>query len=512
MKRTSVSALFVSIILVFCCNNFLQAQSNKSKIKEIEAAFPIMDQLYKNYAAQNHLPGIVYGLVVDGKLIHTWNAGYSNLAEKIQADNQSAYHIASMTKSFTAMAILRLRDEGKLRLDDPVSKYIPEMKGQKFPSTDATEITVRNLLTHGAGFPEDNPWGDRQLAKTDQELINLIKKGISFSNGPGLKFEYSNLGFTMLGYIIGKVAGGSYQNYITENILIPLGMTNTYWEYTKVPAQKLVMGYNWIKGEWIPQPLLHSGAYGAMGGMITTLEDFSKYVAFHLSAWPPRDAPETGPVRRSSVREMQFPWNFNGLMSQYKYPGGRSCPTVSAYGYGLGWSRDCDGKVFIGHGGGLPGFGCNWRSMPDYGIGIIVLSNITYGSRNLSAVNVQALDTLIQLARLTPREIPISAILNQRKTELTKLLPGWENPQAVQIFAENFFLDYFIDDLRKEATKIFREAGKIKHIGEIIPLNNLRGFFRMEGEFKDVEIGFTLTPENPPMIQEYHIEAKEKLK
>ncbi len=510
MNKPMPPALLLTIILAFCFNYSLYSQTNVPRSKEIEATFPLIDQLFESYAVQNHLPGMVYGLVADGKLVHSGHTGYSNLAEKIPADIHSLFHIASMTKSFTAMAILKLRDEGKLRLDDPVYLYIPEMKGQKFPSTDAAEITIRNLLTHGAGFPEDNPWGDRQLGKSDQDLVSLIKKGISFSNIPGLKFEYSNLGFTMLGYIIKKVTGQSYQDYITENILKPLGMTHTYWEYSKVPANELVHGYRLVDEKWLEQPFLHSGAYGAMGGMITTLKDFSKYVAFHLSAWPPRNDAETGPVKRSSIREMQFPWNMNGMMLQYKYPSGRSCPTLSAYCYGLGWSKDCTGKVFIGHGGGLPGFGSNWRIMPDYGIGIISFSNLTYAP--MSVINVQALDTLVQIVKLRPRELAISSILNQRKEELIRLLPDWKNPEAVHIFAENFFLDYFIDDLRKEAGKIFKEAGKIKRVGELTPLNNLRGFFRLEGENKDIEIGFTLTPENPPLIQEYHIEAKGKAK
>lgn len=510
MNKPITSALLLTIILAFCLNYSLFSQTKTSRTKEIEAAFPLIDQLFKSYAFQNHLPGVVYGLIVDGKMIHSGNTGFSNLAENIPADIRSNFHIASMTKSFTAMAILKLRDEGKLRLDDPVYLYMPEMEGQKYPATDAAEITIRNLLTHGAGFPEDNPWGDRQLGKTDQDLVSLIKKGISFSNIPGLKYEYSNLGFTILGYIINKVTGQSYQNYISENILKPLGMSHSYWEYSKVPAKELVHGYRLVDEKWIEQPLLHSGAYGAMGGLITTMEDFSKYVAFHLSAWPPRNDAESGPVKRSSLREMQFPWNMNAMMLQYKYPGGRNCPTVSAYGYGLGWSRDCTGKVFIGHGGGLPGFGSNWRIMPDFGIGIVSFSNLTYAP--MSVVNTQVLDTLVQVAKLRPRELIISSILNQRKEELIKLLPGWEHPETIHIFAENFFLDYFIDDLRKEAGKIFREAGMIKHIGEITPLNNLRGFFRMEGEMKDIEIGFTLTPENPPLIQEYHIEAKEKVK
>jgi CubicO group peptidase (beta-lactamase class C family) len=384
------------------------------------------------------------------------------------------------------------------------------MKAQKYLTTDAPEITIRNLLTHGAGFPEDNPWGDRQLAKTDDELIAMIKNGIAFSNNPGLKYEYSNMGFAMLGYIIKKVSGLSYETFITKNILEPLGMTHTYWEYSKVPPNELAHGYRWLNEQWVEQPLLHDGTYGAMGGMITSIEDFSKYVSLQLSAWPPRNDMDNGPIKRSSLREMQFPWNISSFNPQYKYPSGRVCPVVTAYAYGLGWTKDCESRVYVGHSGGLPGFGSNWKIMPEYGIGIISFSNLTYAPANL--INTQILDTLIAIAKLQPRQLPASAILNQRKNELINLLPGWKNPEATHIFAENFFMDYFPDSLRKEANALFNKAGKIIHIHELIPENNLRGSFIMEGENNDIEISFTLTPENPPLIQEYHIKERKKIK
>ena len=97
------------------------------------------------------------------------------------------------------MAILKLRDEGKLSLDDKASKYIPELKNQGL-TTDAAPITIRDLLTHAAGFPEDNPWGDRQLEKTSQEFLAFIKKGIHFSTATGLSYEYSNVGFACSGW------------------------------------------------------------------------------------------------------------------------------------------------------------------------------------------------------------------------------------------------------------------------------------------------------------------------
>lgn len=508
MKKKYLQFFIIAFLFNIFISHGAYAQANDDRIKNIEAAFPVIDEVFSSYARQNHFPGFVYGLIVDGKLIHTGNIGYSNLSQKVLADSKSAFRIASMTKSFTAMAILKLRDEGKLKLDDPVYLYIPEMKGQKYLTTDVAPMTIRNLLTHGAGFPEDNPWGDRQLATTDDQMIAMIKKGISFSNNPGMKYEYSNMGFAMLGYIIKKVSGLSYEAYITKNILEPLGMTHTYWEYSKVPAKQLAHGYRWLNEQWVEQPLLHDGTYGAMGGMITSIEDFSTYASLQLSAWPPRNDADKGPVKRSSLREMQFPWNLSILNAKYKYPGGRACPIVSAYGYGLRWVKDCEGRVDIGHTGGLPGFGSNWKIMPDYGIGIISFSNLTYAPASL--INTRVLDTLIAIAKLQPKQLPASAILNQRKNELINLLPEWKNPEATHIFADNFFMDYFPDSLRKEAVSIFSKAGKIIQIKELIAENNLRGTFIMEGENTDIEISFTLTPENPALIQEYHIKERKK--
>lgn len=509
MKKKHLQSFIILILFNICINHGIYAQANDVRIKNIEATFPVIDEIFSSYARQNHFPGFVYGLIVDGKLIHTGNIGYSNISQKNLANSKSAFRIASMTKSFTAMAILKLRDEGKLKLDDPAYLYIPEMKTQKYLTTDAPVITIRNLLTHGAGFPEDNPWGDRQLAKTDEELIGMIKNGISFSNNPGLNYEYSNMGFAMLGYIIKKVSGLSYETYITKNILEPLGMMHTYWEYSKVPGNELAHGYRWLNEQWVEQPLLHDGTYGAMGGMISSIEDFSKYVSLQLSAWPPRNEMENGPIKRSSLREMQFPWNISSFNPQYKYPSGRVCPIVTAYAYGLGWTKDCESRVYVGHSGGLPGFGSNWKIMPEYGIGIISFSNLTYAPTSL--INLKVLDTLIAITKLQSKQLPASAILNQRKNELINLLPEWKNPEATHIFAENFFMDYFPDSLRKEAVSIFNKAGKIIHIQELIPENNLRGSFIMEGENNDIEISFTLTPENPPLIQEYHIKEKTKI-
>ena len=480
--------------------------TNPDRFEKIKKAFPAIDSIYKKYAADNHFPGLAFGIVADGKLVHSGNYGYTDIEKKIPVTASSLFRIASMSKSFTAMAILKLRDEGKLNLDDPAYRYIPELKNLKYPVSDAPPITVRHLLTHGAGFPEDNPWGDRQLADTDNELMEFLKKQISFSNPPDIEFEYSNLGFALLGKIITNVSGNRYQDYIRENIWKPLGMTTTEWEYGNVAPEKLAHGYRWLNEKWNEEELLHDtpdGSWGAMGSMISSINEFANYMALHLSAWPPNNSKDFAPVKRSSVREMHHPWRFNGFNPDFKYPEGRKCAIVSAYCYGLGWTKDCEGRVYISHSGGLPGFGSQWSIMPDYGIGVVAFANRTYAG--VGGLNLQVLNTIIKIAGLQPAQLPPSAILAKRKNELVNLLPAWNNAEQSGIFAENFFPDYPIDSLRKQAKELFAKAGKIISVKELKPENQLRGSFIMKGENSDILIYFTLSPESPPLIQEYRI-------
>ena len=480
--------------------------TDAGRMEKIRLVFSVIDSLYKKYADSNHFPGIAFGLVVDGKLVHTGNYGYTDIEKKIPVTSSSLFRVASMSKSFTAMAILKLRDEGKLNLDDPAYLYIPELKNLKYPTADAPHITIRHLLSHGAGFPEDNPWGDRQLADADKDLMEFIGKQISFSNPPGIAYEYSNLGFALLGKIVTKVSGMRYQDYIKKNIWEPLGMKTSTYEYGDVAPDKLAHGYRWLNEKWNEEQLLHDtkdGSWGAMGAMISSIDEFGNYMAFHLSAWPPGNAKDDGPIKRSSVREMHHPWRFNGLNLNYTYPNGRVCPIVTAYCYGLGWTRDCDGRVYIAHSGGLPGFGSQWRIMPDYGIGVVAFANRTYAP--MGPINMQVLDTLIKLADLQPMQLPPSNILEQRKNDLVKLLPDWNNAQQSGIFAENFFPDYPIDTLKKYAKDLYAKAGKIIAVKPMKAENQLRGSFILQGEKTNIEIQFTLSPENPALIQEYHI-------
>ncbi len=473
--------------------------ADSARAENVKKAAAVVESLFRKYAAENNIPGLAYGVVVGDQLVIANGFGVASLSSQTPVTTQTLFRIASMSKSFTALAILRLRDEGKLQLTDPVEKHITAFSKLRYPTADSPPITIENLLTMSAGFPEDNPWGDRQLADTDEELIRLLETGLSFSNAPGTVYEYSNLGFASLGKIITEVAGQPYQQYIREKILDPLGMLHAKWEYTQVPREKLALGYRWEDEQWKEEPLLSDGSYGAMGGLICSVEDFSNYISFHLQAWPPRHDAESPVAQRSSVREMHQLHRVGAVAGQYR---GQSCPTVTGYGYGLGYRQDCRGITTLRHGGGLPGFGSEWRIYPEYGIGIVSLSNRTYAG--LGNTNAAALDTLIQLAQLKPRQLPVPAMLAQRQRELVQALQRWQDAD-LPIFAENFFLDRSLSHWKTDAQKWWDEVGPLKQIHAVVPENQLRGSFVVDGEKKKMRIFFTLTPEHEPRVQQVDV-------
>jgi CubicO group peptidase (beta-lactamase class C family) len=471
------------------------------RAEKIKMIAPEIHKLIKEHAKNKNIPGIAYGIVVDNELVIASATGLINLENKLPATTRSSFRIASMTKSFTAMAIMKLRDEGKLSLSDPVGKYIPEMFNLEYLTEDAPTIDIENLLTMTAGFPEDNPWGDRQLDESNKMLINLIANGVSFSNSSSYEFEYSNTGFALLGNIVSRVSGIPFQKYIEINILKPLGMEHTYWEYDNVPKEQLVSGYRWEDNQWKLEPMLHDGAYGAMGGLITNIEDFSKYVSFHLSAWPPRSGGDNGPIKRSSLREMQTP-QFSKLYANATDFNGESCAVISGYGYGLGITEYCNHLKQVGHGGALPGFGSNYRFFPEYGIGIMAFCNLTY----TTPWPFKEIGKLIfETSKIKPRQLPVSDILIERQKQIIKLIQNWDTEIETKILAENFYLDKSREDRMADVHKILNKAGAIQKTGEIKPDNQLRGSFKLQAEKGFINIFFTLTPEKYPKVQQLDV-------
>src|SRR3984885_10175314 len=371
--------------------------------RKLESAFPQVDQIFRRYGSERKIPGMVWGVVIDGRLVHVESVGVRDRSSNAPITAGTEFRIASMTKSFTTLAILKLRDEGKLSLEDPVSKGLPEFARMELPTRDTAPLRIRQLLSHSGGFPEDNPWGDQQLAASDADLTQWLRRGIPFSTPPDTRYEYSNYAFGLLGRVVTKASGMLYEKYVRAEILANLHMDASTFEFSQVPADQRAVGYRLQPdGTYAEEPPLPQGAFGSAGGLLTTATDLGKYVAFHLSAWPARDDAEAGPVRRGSVREMSHMWTPSNLTVTRS--GGKIEASETGYGYGLRISTDCRFEHIVGHGGGLPGFGSYMAWLPDYGVGMFAMATLTYAGP--AEPISQAWDVLPKTGGLQKREWP----------------------------------------------------------------------------------------------------------
>jgi CubicO group peptidase (beta-lactamase class C family) len=473
--------------------------TDAQRLAKLRTAFADIDLLFGEFAEKSHVPGIAWGIVVDGELVHSGARGYRDVAAKAPVDADTVFRIASMTKSFTALCILKLRDEGKLSLDDVAEKYVPELKGLQYPTADSPRITIRHLLSHSEGWPEDNAWGDRQLAVTDEQMNEMLRRGIPFSNAPGLAYEYSNFGFAILGRIVSRVSGAPYSQYLASAVLRPLGMTSTTMAPTSVPRGKLALGYRWEDGAWKEEPQLADGAFGPMGGMLTSVRDLSRYVAFHLAAWPPRDDPDRGPVRRGSVREMQQVWRMAPTVARRNDSPENMLLNAGGYGYGLRISQTCEFRHVVAHSGGLPGFGSQMRWFPEHGIGIVALGNLTYTGWGQTID--QAVAALQRTGGMQPRAVrPTPALIEARGT-VTRLITAWDDKLAEGIAADNLFLDRSLERRRQQVEQFQAELGTCQPEEAFDVENALRGRWLMKCDRGMLRVSVTLAPTMPPKVQ-----------
>jgi CubicO group peptidase (beta-lactamase class C family) len=496
MTRPRPGYTALALALVFAAG---PARAESPDTAKLKTAFADIDRLFTAFAADGHVPGAAWGIVIDGELAHVGTTGLRDVVSKAPVGGDTVFRIASMTKSFTAMSILKLRDEGKLSLDDPAERYVPELKALKYLTTDSPKITIRHLLSHSEGFPEDNPWGDQQLARSEAEFSQMLQRGIPFSNPPGVAYEYSNYGFAILGRIVSRASGMDYVDYVTANVLRPLGMTSTTLEVSRVPPGRLAHGYRWEDERWKEEPQLPHGAFGAMGGMLTSIQDLSRYVGTFLSAWPPHDGPEEAPIRRASLREMQELWR-PGTFSVARDASGAIQLAAAGYGFGLNISQTCAFRHVVAHSGGLPGFGSQMRWLPEYGVGIIAFGNLTYTSWG-RPVN-GALELLARTGGLQPRMPKPSAALVAARDSVSQLVTKWDDQLAGKIAAENLFMDRSKDRRRAELDDLHSKYGACTPAPGFDTVENaLRGQWTMNCERGKLQVAITMAPTMPPTVQ-----------
>ncbi|WP_225421168.1 serine hydrolase domain-containing protein [Sphingomonas parva] len=472
--------------------------ADAADLARIEAATPQIDRIFESFQKESHAPGLVYGIVADGKLVHVKAFGVQDLKEKRPVGPDSLFRIASMSKAFTALAILKLRDQGKLSLDAPAETYVPEMKGWRYPTSDSPRIKVRDLLNHVSGFVTDDPWGDRQQVLSEAEFTAMLKRGVPFTRAPQTAFEYSNFGYATLGRIVTNVSGMPYDQYIRREIQAPLGMASTGYEVRDWPLERRAVGYRWENEAWAEEPTMRHGTFGAMGGVQTSANDYSRWIAFLLSAWPPRDDKDAGPVARASVREMALGSNVPRLRQRF---GSSPVTQAAAYGMGLIAAQDPELGNTLSHGGGYPGYGSHMLLLTDHGLGIFVFSNRTYNGGSGAAWDAAV--ALLKAGALPATVPPVSPSLATAYRAAGAMFRAGSIAPARTLLAMNFLLDRSPENWARELTRVKGEVGECETGSAVTPTGALSGTFRWTCDKGVLEGQLLLAPTSPATIQAF---------
>jgi serine-type D-Ala-D-Ala carboxypeptidase/endopeptidase len=467
-------------------------------IAQDAAVLAVIDRAMEHYRLDAHIPGMVWGVVKDGRLVHVKGAGVQDIEAKRPVTADTLFRIASMTKAFTALSILKLRDDGKLALDAPAETYVPELRGWRRPTEDSAAIRVRELITHTAGFVTDDPWGDRQTPLPEDDFTRLLKDGVPFTRPTATAMEYSNLGYALLGRIVANVSAQPYKDYVQRTLFTPLGMTVTGYDVAASPQDRRALGYRWEDGAWKLEPTMAHGAFGAMGGIQTSATDYAKWVAYLLSAWPPRDGADTGPVRRSSVRELAQGGNYASVRQRPGTSGDEACRSAGAYGMGMNVAVDCELGLTLSHGGGYPGYGSHVLLLPDVGVGIFAMANRTYAGPRAPVWDAAV--ALLRAGVLTARPTTVAPPLAAAYAAVGRMFASG-SVAAPEVLAMNFLMDRDADHWASDLAALKTQVGSCDTASPIAATGALSGEFTWRCELGRVRGSVLLAPTATPQIQ-----------
>jgi CubicO group peptidase (beta-lactamase class C family) len=400
-----------------------------------------------------------------------------------------------MSKAFTALAILKLRDSGKLSLDAPLERYIPQALSWHYPTSDSPRSRVRDLLGHVGGFGPDDPWSDRQQPMREQTFTTLLTKGLSFNHAPQTQYEYSSLGYALLGRVITNVSGRRYDRYIESAFLRPLGMNTSGYEIADVPADRLAVGYRWENDTFVREPSMANGVFGAMGGVHTSANDYARWVGFLLSAWPARDGADTGPARRATVRELAVGTSFPRLGSRPGKAG--PCAFAAVYAAGFSTVRDCDLGTVLTHNGGYPGYGSTVLLMPEFNTGVFAFANLTY-ARTVGVVFDTA-QALKDAGLLKASSHAVSETLAHAYARVGAMYRTGN--VTLSDLSVNFLMDRSAENWRREFERLKNAVGSCSAQEPIAATGLLSGEFTWQCERGSIRGTVELSPTNPPLIQ-----------
>lgn len=403
------------------------AFSDPARVAKLRSAFAAIDAIGAAELRKQQLPSLSIGVVIDGELAYAKGFGFADLEKKTPVDADTVYRIGSITKSFTGMTVLALRDDGALALDDALTRFVPEAAGLVYPTRDAAPITLRQLLTHSSGLPRTGAFS-LQAAPTEQDVAKSLA-GFGLARAPGTAFSYSNLGFSLLGIVASRAAHAPYRELVKKRLLLPLGMTSTTFDPADLPPGHLATPYKkGDDGAAKPVELWRLAASEGAGGIFASVRDMARWVAFQLAAYPPRSGPDAGPIKRSTVREAHSTGVASGLGVRLEPSAKKGEKAVDAYAdqYGFGWIAEttCDFDPVVLHNGGIDGFSSELRFLPKQGVGVVVLANLADSSPGVVAS--KALAALAKTGGLEPRTPALAPTFAPAVTRLLAVISAWD--------------------------------------------------------------------------------------
>jgi D-alanyl-D-alanine carboxypeptidase len=355
-SRMLITAVATCTLAALVIPRVTAAQVLVARDPDVVGAERLFSAWMDGQIAYRGLPGIVVGVVSDQNLVWATGFGYADVAAKTPMTPTTKFRMASHSKLFTATAIMQLREDGKLRLDDPVSKYLPWFKATPAGDDDGT-ITIEQLLSHSSGLQREagDHWTTYDFPTSDQLRDLYSKRQAAFA--PSVRWKYSNLAYSIAGMVIEQVSGERWADYVGRNIFTPLGMTSSSVD-KNVAGLAVPYGRRMPDGSREVLPFVDARGMAAATGVTSNVEDMAKFVSAQFRRGPRGGAQivSTGSLREMHrVRSVEENW-------------------TSGTGLGFDISR-INNRTYVGHGGGYPGNTTETLIQLDDKIGVIVLTN-----------------------------------------------------------------------------------------------------------------------------------------
>jgi CubicO group peptidase (beta-lactamase class C family) len=363
MRMKRLANLIVLVVVLLGASSSVTGQT-VAQHPRVKQALNLVQVWLDAQRAYQQIPGVSAAIVYDQQLLWSAGFGYADLSRKTPATPSTIYSICSISKLFTSVGVMQLRDEGKLRLDDPVARHIPWFKIKRSDPL-GPEITVEGLLTHSSGLPRESDfpyWTGPEFAFPTREQVKERLASQETLYPAETYFQYSNLGITLAGELIASVSGEAYEAYVGKRILSPLGLKSTTPEIPeKERGGRLATGYSALRrdGTRVPVPFFMVRGIAPAAGYASSAEDLARFASWQFRVLERKGGEDV--LRSNTLREMQrVHWVDPDLETMW--------------GLGFSISRS-EGKVFVGHGGSCPGFRTQLLLKPDEKLATIFLSN-----------------------------------------------------------------------------------------------------------------------------------------